>query len=80
MIQVMAAHPVFDYRQLSIPERLQLVEDIWDSIAQDATVDALPISEEHKAILDERLEAEARDPGAGRPWRDVLDDIANRKR
>ncbi len=35
--------PAIDYRKLSIPERLELVEDIWDSIAQDA--EAFPLSD-----------------------------------
>jgi putative addiction module component (TIGR02574 family) len=34
--------PAFDYRQLTVAERLQLVEDIWDSIAQDAPARQLP--------------------------------------
>ena len=28
--------PAFDYRSLSVDERLQLVGDIWDSIAEEA--------------------------------------------
>ena len=49
--------PAFDYRHLSLDERLQLVEDIWDSIAQDANVraDALPISEAQRAELLRRV-------------------------
>ena len=27
--------PAFDYRRLSIDERMQLVEDIWDSILEE---------------------------------------------
>ena len=37
--------PAFDFRQLTVAERLQLVEDIWDSIAQDAPATQLPLSE-----------------------------------
>ena len=32
----MASHPAFDYSHLTIAERLQLVEELWDSIAADA--------------------------------------------
>ena len=43
------AHPATDYRQLPLPERIQLVEDIWDSIAVEANArpDALPVSASH---------------------------------
>ena len=40
--------PADDYRGLSIAERLRLVEDIWDSIAQDTG--AVPVPPE---VLDE---------------------------
>ncbi len=61
--------PASDYRKLSIPERLELVEDIWDSIAQDAEV--FPLSDEQKAELDRRLEAHRRDPESAIPWTEV---------
>jgi putative addiction module component (TIGR02574 family) len=38
--------------RLSANERLQLVEDIWDSLAADA--DQLPIPEWHRRELDRR--------------------------
>ncbi len=58
--------PAIDYRKLSIPERLELVEGIWDSIAQDAEV--FPLSDEQKAELDRRLEAHRRDPESAIRW------------
>ncbi len=42
-----------EYQQLSIPERIQLVEDIWDSIAMDCK--EIPVSEAQKIELDKRL-------------------------
>jgi len=57
--------PANDYRKLSMPERLELVEDIWDSIAQDA--EAFPLSDEQKAELDPRLEAHPARPRVGDP-------------
>lgn len=67
-----------DYRRLPIPDRLQLVEDIWDSIAQDATTETLPLSDDEKAMLDERLAELEANPGAGRPWPDVRASITER--
>lgn len=55
---------------LSVRERLELIDQIWDS---------LPVSVEPQEVPDwhlvelarRRAEAESR-PGEGRPWRDVL--------
>jgi putative addiction module component (TIGR02574 family) len=46
------ANPAPEYRKLPIPERLQLVEEIWDSIAREAK--SLPLSDELRAELDRR--------------------------
>lgn len=40
-------------RKLPIKERMDLVEDLWDSIAADQ--DALPLTAAQRALLDERL-------------------------
>ena len=76
----MASSPAFDYRKLSIAERLQLVEDIWDSIAQDADAESLPLTEEQKAILDKRLAEFEANPGAGASWPEVRDRLLDRLR
>lgn len=57
--------------KLSIDERLQLVEEIWDSIAADP--DSLAIPDEHMDELDRRLDEAAANPGQGRPWSEVRD-------
>lgn len=54
---------------LSIPERIQLVEDIWDTIAEKTEL--VELTEEEKKIIDERLEAYHRNPELGSPWEDV---------
>lgn len=70
--------PAFDYRRLTIAERLQLVEDIWDSIAADADVESLPVSDAVKAMLDERLADLEAHPGEGTPWPEVRARISKR--
>ena len=55
-----------DILELSIAERIQMVEDIWDSIA--VVPEAVPLSEELKKELDRRLEAYHLNPEAGSPW------------
>ncbi len=59
-----------DYSGLSVSERIQLVEDIWDSIA-DESPDAFPLSEAQKAELYRRLNAHRTDPGTAIPWEQV---------
>ena len=55
--------------ELPVAERLQLVEDLWDSIAADSELSPVP-----KSVL---LELRARkaafdtDPSAGIPWDEV---------
>ncbi len=74
----MPPEPAYDYRRLTIAERLQLVEDIWDSIAADADETSLPVSDEEKAMLDERLADLEANPGDGAPWPEVRARIINR--
>lgn len=64
-----------DTLDLSIPERIQLVEDIWDTIALDAN--SIELTETDKKIIDERLDAYHRDPNVGSPWDDVLKRMTN---
>ena len=63
-------------RELPVEERIKLVEDLWDSIAEDRK--ALPVTPEQKAELDRRLEAYEVDKNRGRPAADVLADVYRR--
>lgn len=58
-----------DLLKLSVAERIQLVEDIWDSIA--AEPQGVEMSDELREELDLRLEQQASNPGVGRPWSEV---------
>ena len=55
-----------DLRQLPVSERIQLVEDLWDTIAEDSS--AMGLTPEHIAELDRRLDALEAQPTAGTPW------------
>ena len=63
--------------ELSVSERLQLVEDIWNSIAE--VPEALEVTEVEKRLIDDRLAAYHRDPLAGSPWEDVYARITSRR-
>ena len=51
---------------LSIPERIQLVEDIWDTIAE--MPEEVVLTDEQKAEIDRRLAAYHQNPDEGSPW------------
>jgi putative addiction module component (TIGR02574 family) len=64
-----------DLRKLPIDERIQLVEDLWDSIAEDSLEQDCAISPELAAELDRRLAEYEADPGSALPWEIVRDRI-----
>lgn len=49
-------------RNLSISDRIRLVEEIWDTIAEEN--EAFELTETQKRELDRRLALAARDPAA----------------
>lgn len=55
--------------QLSVAERIQLAEDIWDSIVP--VPEALTLTDSQKAELDRRLLAYDRNPNEGISWDDL---------
>jgi putative addiction module component (TIGR02574 family) len=65
-----------DISKLSVAERIQLAEDLWDSVAADTG--ELPLSAAQKAELERRLADLERDPGAGEPWEVVRARIEKR--
>lgn len=63
-------------RDLPVEQRMQLVEDLWDSIAADQA--ALPLTDEQRVELDRRLEAYEADGDTGRSAKRALADIRQR--
>jgi putative addiction module component (TIGR02574 family) len=55
--------------KLSRAERLQLVEDLWDSIVEEDA--ELPVSEEKRDELRRRKERFLQHPASGRTWEQV---------
>lgn len=74
------ANPAFDYRSLSFADRLELVGDIWDSIAEEANASAefLPMTDERKAELDRRIATLDSDPGSSLSMDEALARIRSR--
>ncbi|PKM44334.1 MAG: addiction module protein [Gammaproteobacteria bacterium HGW-Gammaproteobacteria-1] len=67
-----------DYKALSIAERIQLVEDIWDSIAQDSP-GSFALTEAQRMELQRRLDAHRQDPSTAIPWAEVRDQLLQRR-
>jgi len=66
-----------DVLNLSVTERIQLVEDIWDSIAE--VPEQVTLTDAQKAELDHRLEAYHRNPNEGSPWSVVKERIRSKR-
>jgi putative addiction module component (TIGR02574 family) len=56
-------------RNLSISDRILLVEEIWDTIAEDNQ--AFELTDAQKRELDRRLESARTNPGQGRAWDEI---------
>jgi putative addiction module component (TIGR02574 family) len=65
-----------DITRLSPAERLELLEQLWDSLS--ATPNALPLTEAQREELDRRLDDLDREGPAGIPWDEVMQRIRGR--
>ena len=63
--------------RLSMPEKILLVEDLWDSIASDEVSVPVPLS--HLKELDRRLKNYKSDPGSLLTLDELQAKIKNRK-
>lgn len=64
-------------RKLPVDQRIRLVEDLWDSIAEDQS--ALPLTPDQRGELVRRLAAYESDQDPGRPAEDVIAEIRSRR-
>ena len=65
-----------DIAKLSPEERLELLEQLWDSLS--ATPEAIPLTDAQREELDRRLDDLDREGPVGIPWNEVLDRIRAR--
>ena len=66
-----------DFLSLSVAERIQLAEDIWDSIATESPESAA-LSPPQLQELQARLDAHDRDPTSALPWAEVRAELFQR--
>jgi putative addiction module component (TIGR02574 family) len=63
-----------DVKQLSPDERLELIEELWDSLSEED----VKLTPEQLEELERRRARLEREGPRGRPWRDVLGDSEKR--
>src|SRR2546426_11732511 len=66
-----------EVRSLSVRDRLRLLEEIWDSLAE--IPEAIPVTDAQRKELARRRRLHARDPSAAKPWAEVRARLRHRK-
>lgn len=65
-----------DLKQLSVEERLELIEVVWESLEDEAA--DVPVPDWQKALIDERLDALDAGASVGAPLKEVMDRLRSR--
>ena len=68
---------VSEILQLSVAERIQIVEDIWDSIS--SSPEDLTLSDAEKIKLDKRLDNYKKNPNEGIKWETLKKNLSQNK-
>ena len=61
-------------QQLSAADRLELVEELWESLVPDE----LPVSDADRQLIDDRLRDLREYPADERPWSEAKADLHSR--
>ncbi len=69
-----------ELRKLSLAERLELVEELWDSIAAECEHELFPLTDEQRSDLERRLAEADADLADGAHWEEVVERIRKRPR
>ncbi|MBI4470741.1 MAG: addiction module protein [Acidobacteria bacterium] len=70
----MSAEPIIQgFRKLPAAEKIRLVQELWDEIAEEAT--ELPLTEAQRRLLDERIAEHEANPDDVEPWQQARDEI-----
>jgi putative addiction module component (TIGR02574 family) len=63
--------------QLDIQTRLELIEELWESILEETGGGASLMTDAERELLDERLRRHREHPTGGRPWSEVRASLRN---
>ena len=72
----MSKVPIKQLLELSVAERIQLIDDLWESVAADA--ESVPISEVQLKEARRRLEEHRADPSSAIPWEQLRRELYER--
>jgi len=71
----MATPSTSELLTLDVQTRLKIIDELWESVVDDLNdpdkPNALPVSEEIRALLDEQMREYVANPTIGRPWAEV---------
>lgn len=60
---------IHEILELSVPERIKLIQEIWESIVEFP--EEVILTDAQRRLLDERLDDLAKNPQGGSPWPEV---------
>lgn len=66
-----------EIQALSVADRLQLLEEIWDSLIE--TPEAIPVTDAQRKEVARRRRAHARNPSATKSWAQVRARLRRRR-
>ena len=67
-----------ELKKLSVSERLELLEKVWESL--EAAPEALPLTDAQRQELDRRVDDLERNPDAVESWEKVQEFVRQRKK
>ena len=68
------AGPIVErFRELPALEKIRLVQQLWDEIAEEAT--RSPLTDAQRRLLDERIDEHEASPDDTEPWQAARDEI-----
>ena len=73
----MSSNLTEEAKKLPVDERIALVEEIWDSIAEENG--CFELTDAQKQELDRRIQSLQENPQAGRNWEDIKSEFLNSK-
>jgi putative addiction module component (TIGR02574 family) len=73
----MSSNLTEEAKKLPVDERIALVEEIWDSIAEDNG--CFELTDAQKQELDRRIQSIQQNPQVGRSWEDIKSEFLKSK-
>ena len=66
-------YPAIDIARLTVGERLELIQRVWDSLREEAGI--LPLNDAERAVIEARRAGHKADPSSDVEWESVRADL-----